>query len=653
MGVLFRQLDFNTLHFLFYYIIYHLFLQMSELKHKYWYVSIYILKLLLFWLLFSVLGRLVFYAYNHHETAEVEFSEILASFYHAVYLDLSFASYLIIIPFLLLLIQTLTKANVLNIVNKWAAYIFMFLVATIVASELGIYEEWKEKLSFKALSYLARPDEVYRSARGSVIITGLLLIALQMALGVWFFNKYIFENIRIEKRNYLFSAVWFMLMPGFILLGMRGGVQQIPISQSAVYFSHNNFVNLATVNSAWNLFFSLDNNIKNLNTNPFVYYSAAQARQNMDSLFYTQADTTISILTTQEPNVVFVLLESWTADVVEPLGGYPEIAPRFAELAKDGLLFTKHYSNGMLSHQAVVALLSSFPSTPQVEIIKHPEKYQDLPSWNKRMNNYYSSFHFGGHLHYGNIKSYMYFNQFDEIYEVTDFPSNALRGKMGVHDEGLYDKMLADISKHQQPFFAGAFTQSSHSPYDVPMPDVIKAGGKDQPFLNGVFYADSCLGNFIDRAKKQLWFDNTLFIFLADHSHGSPRNWNYYAPQKRKTPMLFYGNVLKKQYRGATYDKFSSQLDVAKTILAQLGKDYSGFEWGRNLFNPYTPDFTFYVFDDGFGLLTPDDYLVYNEMFEQKQKIYIDSTKTPERRAELLKLGKSYLQTVFQEYLDY
>ncbi|HEY4798174.1 MAG TPA: hypothetical protein VII99_03765, partial [Bacteroidia bacterium] len=118
----------------------------------------------------------------------------------------------------------------------------------------------------------------------------------------------------------------------------------------------------------------------------------------------------------------------------------------------------------------------------------------------------------------------------------------------------------------------------------------------------------------------------------------------------RKIAMMFYGNVIKDEFRGYRYKKICSQLDLASTLLHQLGVDAKRYEWSKNLFNPAAPQFAFYETFDGFGFVRPGQDLVYSH---SNNNYPFEKTISPAEKARLDKEGKSFLQTMFQEYTDY
>ena len=167
--------------------------------------------------------------------------------------------------------------------------------------------------------------------------------------------------------------------------------------------------------------------------------------------------------------------------------------------------------------------------------------------------------------------------------------------------------------------------------------------------LNSVYYSVSCLFDFVEKAKLQTWYDSTLFIFVSDHSHPSPFEFPYYSKEVRKIPLIFYGNVLKEEYRGKTFDKIISQTDIAATLLSQLNLPHDKYVWSKDVFNPNAPEFAYYGYDNGFGWISPKGnyaYLMDGQIIEYQFETKSDSLS-------LIKTGKSFVETLYQQYLDY
>lgn len=606
-----------------------------------------------FWLAFFALGRLAFIVYYlgmiFH--SGIPLTEILKAFPAALRLDTATFCYPSFFILTLLTVQYYTRSGWVNRLLRGFNYLLIISYALIIAGEAGIYEEWQSKLNFKALRYLAHPSEVINSAQTRNLVFLFVMFGTLAGAGISLYRRWIAVRRLGEEKMWWKGLLAFVVFLPILVIGARGGLQQIPINQSQSYYSQHEILNNAAVNSAFNLYISWFENRQFKDTNPFQYMPNEEARSIVDSLFAKPNMAPPHILTTQRPNIIILILESWSADLIESLGGEPGITPEFKNLEKDGILFTQAYAGGKRSEQGMAALFSAFPPHPYTSITVQPDKYRHLPSIVRKINGlgYHSSFYFGGQLIYGNIKSYIIFNEFHRIKEIYDFKLPRKEGKLGIHDEYTLNELIHDLKAEPQPFFAALFTLSSHSPYDQPMEEKLPWGGNERKYINSAFYTDWCLGQFFGQARKQPWYSNTLFILVADHSHNSYRNWHPNSFEYNRIPILFYGKVIKPEWRGRQITKLVSQTDVGTTLLSMLGLSTQEFFWGRDMLNPATPDFTYLTFDYGVGWKIPEGEYIW----DHKLQIPFRMTIPPGIHLKHEKHARAFLQTLFQEYLDY
>jgi phosphoglycerol transferase MdoB-like AlkP superfamily enzyme len=337
------------------------------------------------------------------------------------------------------------------------------------------------------------------------------------------------------------------------------------------------------------------------------------------------------------------------------MGATPGITPEFAKLEKDGLLFTRFYCSGNRSHEGIASLLGGLPALPYTTFTANPVKFPGLPSMVRiiRKEGYYSSFYYGGQLNYGNLRAYLHYNQIDKIVEESDIDLSIPRGRLGVHDEFMYKKHIEDLNKMTEPCFSVLFKRSSHSPYDYPMEPVIEWAGNENKFINSAYYADKCLGEYFRMASQQPWYENTIFIIVSDHGHNSYKNWRYESFEYHHIPLLFYGKALKDDFKGAKSDRIGDNSSLPKTILKQLNLPAEEFTWGYNLFNPYSKQFAYVVLNDGYMWKTTKGEIVYSMMWK-----YYYTKKFPEGTSQtaidsFTREGKSYVEFLFQDFLDH
>ncbi len=611
------------------------------------YLKQYILFLSITWFF-----RILFFIFYFDKSSDAGLGEVFNSFIYSFWLDNSTVNYLLIIPYFLYFFYSIFQFSFITTINKFYTYILIILLTIIEISNISIYNEWGIKLNYKAVTYLNEMSEAVHSAQKSVLFIGILSI-IGISLGIIYLsNKFVWQKPEKFKRSILFSALWLIITPLIIFGSMRGSIEQIPISQSQSYHSKVNFINQASVNTSWNLFHSILGNKDYMDKNPFLFYPIEEAKSNIKELYNFPKEAPEKLFKVKNPNIVFIFLESWSGDFIDELGGDLHITPGFSKLAKEGVLFTEHYASGMLSHQGISAVFSAIPATPVTYIIELPEKYASLNCFPKDLHKqgYHTSFLFGGQLNYGNIKAYIYFNEFDEITEGKDFDKDVPSGSLGHHDQYMLDKLLSDIDDYPQPFFAGAFTLSTHSPYDQPANNYKKFDDRYDQLLNSIYYADSCVYDFVSKAKSKSWYDSTLFVLVADHSHPSPFKHPYYSKEVRKIPLLFFGNVIKDEYKGKHINTIMSQTDVAATLLSQLDLPYDKYHWSKDVFNPNVKQFAYYGYDNGYGFIDPKG----NYAYIMNGDIYRDfKFESQEDSLRITTSGKSFVEVLFQEYLDY
>lgn len=610
-------------------------------------------KRFIFWLLLFTVLRSIFLLYYRYllDSESIPLNEILLTFVNAFWLDVSTASYLLLLPLFLYAFHLFKPNHYTTRIESIYMLLMIGVYSLISAAELGLYAEWKTKLSYKALAYLKNPDEVFNSASTSEFILLISIWLVQTALAFYLFKKLIIINKSLEKNRISIVIVSFLIYFFVIFTGIRGGWTAIPITTSAAYFSQHNILNMASVNPGYNMLMSTINSGSFNNQNLFHTMPDDKARQVVNDIHSLEKDSTIHVFKVEKPNIVVLLLESWSADLIESLGGEAGITPNFRQLEAEGLLFTNFYTSANRSQQAMGSLFAGIPGIPITTITNHPEKYAALPSLVQDLKkvDYYTSFYFGGELIYGNILSYLMYNEFDRIVEGKDLDATMPRGKLGVHDEYLLKHFAVALNSQKQPFFSTVFTLSSHSPYDFPMASNIQWPKLEKEFVNSAAYSDYSLGEFFALAKRQSWYENTIFIVMADHSHNTYRNHELQSFAYHKIPLLLFGPALVDSLHGKQFEKICGNTDVTATLLAQLGLSHKDYPWSKNLFNQYYDPFAYFELNEGFGWKRPEGEYVWNQ---STNKAFVDSLPDDSRN-KIIEEGKAYLQVWYSEFLGY
>jgi phosphoglycerol transferase MdoB-like AlkP superfamily enzyme len=297
----------------------------------------------------------------------------------------------------------------------------------------------------------------------------------------------------------------------------------------------------------------------------------------------------------------------------------------------------------------MLAVLAGFPSLASSYLMGFTDKNAKLETLNKKLSSrdYQQSFFFGGDLGYANIKSFFFQNPFYKISDELTFPTDYVKGKLGYHDDALYSEMLKESKIAKTPFFIGGFTTSTHSPYDAPINREIKYSSSENAFMNTAHYADSCLGAFYNECKKEAWFENTLFVFVSDHSHPTPMKRAYCSPESHRIAFMLAGGALKEDYRNTDVSKIISQIDIPATLLEQLKFDTNRLSYSRNALDSLYQPFAYFSDKTCQGVINSEGYARYS-LIEDKVGINTFSSKGD----SVMSISKALLQRSYTDFQD-
>ncbi len=596
------------------------------------------------WVIVFQITRSLFFAYQYFNSGQHTLSIFLSSAWHGLKMDISFSAYLLLLP-TLIMAGTAKRWKWYQIFLNYYTVTISIVIALIITVDLEVFKVWGFRLDSTPLHYLVHPKEAMASM-GSAPLSLLLFIFITLS-GLLYWVHYKFGVARIDKltksQQFLTPAL-FILLSGALVIPIRGGFQLAPMNESSVYYSSNNFANQLAINPSWNFFSSLFNK-SDFDTNPFKVMNESEAKSLMASLSTQESGITQIIKVDSATNIIIIIWESFTAKVVAPLGGLPNITPQFESLAKEGILFSTMYASGDRSDKGLISILSGYPAQPITSIIKLPTKTASLPSLPHvfRSKGYSTSFYYGGETEFANIKSYLLQERFDQIIDRNSFDEEEMNSKWGAHDHVVLNRLIKDLDQQKSPFFSTLFTLSSHEPFEVPAKTVIEGKDNEHLFLNSLHYTDTSIGEFIREAKTKPWWDDTLVIIIADHGHPMPKTESD-KPSQFHIPMLWLGGVLKD--KGMVFDSIGSQVDLASTLLGQFGFNADKFMWSKNLFQSGRTPFAFYSFNNGFGFMKTNGNFTFDNVGQidmEKKGIITENDK---------RIGRAYQQSLFDDFLS-
>jgi phosphoglycerol transferase MdoB-like AlkP superfamily enzyme len=479
--------------------------------------------------------------------------------------------------------------------NRAVSVINILLISILVlifGANIFIYEEWHTLLNNRALEYLSTPRALLDSMSlpFKIASVGLFLIFVWL---MWRAYRLVVGTDVFPSNASRWGVMALPLQTGLLLLAIRGGLGVMPINESAVYYSPHLFNNHAATNAAWSLIHSL---LEVRSTeNHYRFMEEKEAKERTDCILggcSTLLDIDYKLLENQDSsrrlNVVFLVMESHTAQVVEELGGEPGVSPNLSRLIREGILFENIYSSGYRTDQGLACVLGGYPAQPDQSIMLQIDKAAKLGSISKILTEqgYSSAFFFGSELTFANLGVWLTNQRFEKILSEKDFARAERTQRWGVDDNIMLQRAALEINQLKEPFFATATTLSLHPPYDVPYQSKWNGPDEREQFLNSAAFADYAIGEFFKTAEKQSWYDNTLFVLVADHGSSRPNGVGLDNPKSRHIPLIVFGKPLNDAKHGTRISVFGNHHDIPATVLAMLKlREHDQLPWSRSLWD--------------------------------------------------------------------
>jgi len=422
---------------------------------------------------------------------------------------------------------------------------------------------------------------------------------------------------------------------GICTFGIRGRMGYNPIKVSAAYYCTDSFLNQLGVNPTFNLLTSTLDEFRPENKE--LHLASLDDASTAVANYYNwiiDADTLSRHCSTTPPNVVLILMESMSANLMERFGNRQHITPFLDSLAQRSLFFTHCYSAGIHTNHGLFATLYSFPALMKRNMMKGTNipHYNGLPTI-LRDNGYHTMFFMTHESQYDNMNAFFRTNGYDHIFSQEDYPSNEVVNSFGVPDHYLFQYALDTLANTPSPFFATLLTVSNHPPYVIPSWFKPRSSDIEQQIVE---YADESLRLFFDQASRQPWFPNTIFALVGDHGKlvgaadsEMPTSYNH-------VPLLIYSPFLEPSVNAS----WATQMDIQPTLLQLLGIQDTNRHFGIDLLHQQRP-YTFYTADDVIGVRGENRLLIVNPSNDQ-EFLYHNGTAVNEKDSTFANM-KSYL----------
>ena len=410
-------------------------------------------------------------------------------------------------------------------------------------------------------------------------------------IGLLFFISWAYD--RAETKGSGFNTPTLPIQLGKLVFGLlltilciRGGISGSVLSPiDAVRHAG---IELAPVvlNTPFNLLYSFQHQ----GIEAKEYLSEAEAKR----LFQVCTESkglpdslTVKVRAQKKENVVFILLESFSQELIGAYGAENSATPFLDSLANESLIFTNMHANSSRSVDAVPCILASLPALMEEAFIFSQHQTNKVGGLGNHLKQegYTTSFFHGGNNGSFHFDDFSKLAGFDNYYGRNEFGDETqFDGNWGIFDGPFFQYTAQELQKTQEPFCAGLFSLSSHTPYTLPTQFQGAFPDEPDPFRKSVRYTDAALRDFFASAKQMPWYENTLFVITADHRGPSKNEYCNRGMGFYEVPLLFFhpsGKLTGKQ----TF--LSQQLDMVPTVLDYLNIEgtYCGF--GKSLFRHY------------------------------------------------------------------
>jgi phosphoglycerol transferase MdoB-like AlkP superfamily enzyme len=462
-----------------------------------------------------------------------------------------------------------------------------FVLVFVGAAEFTFWNEFASRFNFIAVDYLIYTSEVIGNIRESYNLPLLLTAVGVVALAIWVLTLRAlephWERAALGWRGRTLAAIVLLAAPALAIALLDARYKEFSADAQANELAGNGYFDF------WHAFWANEIDYDR-------FYKTLPAQRALATLANELGGPRLKVELSQRPyesevknegpvkrlNVVMVSVESYSAEFMAAFGNKQGLTPRTDQLAREGLLFTQVYATGTRTVRGLEALTLSVPPTPGHSIVKRPNNDRLFTVGEVFKGAGYEPLYlYGGYGYFDNMNTFFSGNG----YTVID--RTALEAKdihfeniWGVADEDLFSLALRELDKRHAAgtrFFAHVMTTTNHRPFTYPdgRIDIPSKTGRE----GGVKYTDWAIGDFIERARAKPWFEDTLFVIVADHTHKG-RGKQELPPDNYHIPLIFYAPAHVKPGR---IDTLASQIDVAPTILGLLNFSYRSKFFGHDI----------------------------------------------------------------------
>jgi phosphoglycerol transferase MdoB-like AlkP superfamily enzyme len=553
--------------------------------------------------------RLVFLLWNFNTLySDTPVSLILQAFVHGLRFDLATIAFFNspLVPLWLLPNHWLTKPWLRRLeITLFAVLNFLAIGPNFIDVE---YVGFMGKRTSYDLLFLKGDVERQSIALLSTYWKLLLMLTLVMVFILWLSPR--FKNIRREKISSVGFWFWRVAAIGVLMFMGRGGLQFKPLHPMHAYFSTRHEIGLLTLNTSFNLVKSRPRG-KVQRERYFAH--------DRDPIMRLQEMTELSrppLAIAKNWNVVVIIIESFSLEYMGAANDYPGFTPFMDELAKKAFFFPHNFANARRSIEGLPAVLCGLPALMDEPVITSDfsnNRFDCMPKTlgQKGYSTYFLHGAHNGSMHFDTFSKIAGFENFVGLNEYPKDNPEDLDPHWGVLDEPMLQYAVQTIDQAAKPVMLSVFTLSSHHPYYVPPIYKGKFGKGSLEIHESVGYTDYSVRRFFESASTKPWFNNTIFVITADHTHRSDQKKYANTIGPWRVPLLIYIPGLKAETLNVSRDRITQHVDVLPSLYDLLGVEPPDrILVGQSVFDDKKPGHAYnFITGNRFWYIDPATYI--------------------------------------------
>ncbi len=614
-----------------------------------WIVQLFLVYLLIF-TAFRV-ATVVFF-----KPAALQLSDLWPSFWLGLKYDLRWIAFILFPIAFLSIFKRLSPFNSEKAKTFWTAYlgIVTLLVLFFYGADFGQFAYVNARLNADALIFAEDPKEslqmVWQSYPVMWILIGLFGAVMMM---IWMFRK---THVGVEGKNshihkFTYRRRWHLAALLVMCWFMYGFFTLYPLNFFRAFNLNDAFKSNLALNPMQNFFTTLRFREPDYHTRANEYYPVMKRFLNLERYgvqknSYLRVKTPGSKALESQPNIILVICESFSMYKSSMSGNPLNATPYFNELSQQGIFFERCFSPSFGTARGVFATLTGIPDVQLAKFATRNEATVNQKTIINDFEGYQKMYFIGGRSQFNNIRGLI--NNIDnaEVFEEGKYVSPKVN-VWGISDKNLFLEANAEMAKRTAPFFSIIQTADNHRPFNIPEEDtdfiqqeipldtLRKYGFESSKEYNAFAYADYSIRTFIEAAKKEAYFNNSIFVFVGDHGvEGNAaamylKAWTEQRLTEEHVPLLLYSpTLLTPQLRTETV----SQIDVLPTIAGLLQQPYINRTLGRDLLDPLKQEhaaFIIYHAPGWIGVVNNDYFFRKNIRIQKEELVPIKNNLPP------------------------